>query len=92
MPTKSIDYDLDDFDLDEIIEHLSWESDSLSKAQVSKIKEIINDSEESLSDTPSNSMIDQMKMEVILQHLDKYDYLQICEMFEGKLPYQTPSK
>jgi hypothetical protein len=92
MPTKSIDvdYDLDDFDLDEIIDHLSWNSEELTKEQVSKIKEIINDSEESI--TPSNSMINQMKMEVILQHLDKYDYLQICEMFEGKLPYQTPLK
>jgi hypothetical protein len=92
MPTKSIDvdYDLDDFDLDEIIDHLSWNSEELTKKQVSKIKEIINDSEESI--TPSNSMINQMKMEVILQHLDKYDYLQICEMFEGKLPYQTPLK
>jgi len=92
MPTKSIDYDLDDFDLDEIIEHLSWNSNELTRGQVAKIKSVINDAEESLSDTPSNSMIDQMKMEVILQHLDKYDYLQICEMFEGKLPYQTPSK
>ena len=92
MPTKSIDvdYDLDDFDLDEIIDHLSWNSEELTKEQVSKIKEIINDSEESI--TPSNSMINQMKMEVILQHFDKYDYLQICEMFEGKLPYQTPLK
>jgi hypothetical protein len=92
MPTKSIDidYDLNDFDLDEIIDHLSWNSEELTKAQVSKIKEIINDSEESI--TPSNSMINQMKMEVILQHLDKYDYLQICEMFEGKLPYQIPLK
>jgi hypothetical protein len=92
MPTKSIDidYDLNDFDLDEIIDHLSLNSEELTKAQVSKIKEIINDSEESI--TPSNSMINQMKMEVILQHLDKYDYLQICEMFEGKLPYQTPLK
>jgi len=92
MPTKSIDvdYDLDDFDLDEIIDHLSWNSEELTKEQVSKIKKIINDSEESI--TPSNSMINQMKMEVILQHFDKYDYLQICEMFEGKLPYQTPLK
>jgi hypothetical protein len=64
MPTKSIDvdYDLDDFDLDEIIDHLSWNSEELTKEQVSKIKEIINDSEESI--TPSNSMINQMKMEV----------------------------
>jgi hypothetical protein len=38
------------------------------------------------------SLIDQMKMEVILENLDKYEYLEICEMFEGKLPYQTPLK
>jgi hypothetical protein len=40
MPTKSIDvdYDLDDFDLDEIIDHLSWNSEELTKKQVSKIK------------------------------------------------------
>jgi hypothetical protein len=106
MASKSIDvdYDLNDFDLDEIIEHLSWESSSLSRAQVSKIKQIINDSEESLSDeilnenklyksiTFRNSMIDEMKMEVIIQNLDKYGYLEICEMFEGKLPYQTTLK
>jgi ADP-dependent phosphofructokinase/glucokinase len=106
MPTKSIDvdYDLDDFDLDEIIEHLSWNSNELKRGQVTKIKSVINDAEESISDEILNentlykaiasrkSMIDQMKMEVILQHLDKYCYLQICEMFEDKLPYQTPSK
>ena len=87
MPTKSVDvdYDLNDFELNEIIEHLSLESSYLTKAQVRKIKQIVNDSSES-------SMIDQMKMNVITQNLDKYDYLQICEMFEGKLPYQTPLK
>ncbi|MEI6880375.1 MAG: hypothetical protein WCK82_03455 [Bacteroidota bacterium] len=106
MPTKQIDVDCDlsDFELDEIIEHLSWESSSLTRAQVSRIKHIINDSEESLSDeilnenklyksiTSRNSMIDEMKMEVIIQNLDKYGYLEICEMFEGKLPYQTTLK
>ena len=106
MASKSIDvdYDLDDFEMDEIIEHLSWNSNELTRGQVAKIKSVINDAEESLSDEILNentlykaiasrkSMIDKMKMEVILQHLDKYDYLQICEMFEGKLPYQTPSK
>jgi hypothetical protein len=87
MPTKSVDvdYDLNDFELNEIIEHLSLESSYLTEAQVRKIKQIVNDSSES-------SMIDQMKMNVIAQNLDKYDYLQICEMFEGKLPYQTPLK
>jgi hypothetical protein len=42
--------------------------------------------------TKRTSLIDQMKMEVILENLDKYEYLEICEMFEGKLPYQTPLK
>lgn len=68
--------DLDDFDTNEIIEHLSWKSSSLSQNQISRINNIIISSR--------NSMIEQMKMEVILQNLDKYDYLQICEIFEGK--------
>jgi hypothetical protein len=33
------------------------------------------------------SLDDEMKLSVILNNLDKYSYLEICEMFEAKLPF-----
>jgi hypothetical protein len=33
------------------------------------------------------SLDDLMKLNVIMDNLDKYTYLEICEMFEGKLPF-----
>jgi hypothetical protein len=33
------------------------------------------------------SLDDVMKLNVIIDNLGKYTYLEICEMFEGKLPF-----
>ena len=71
----------DNYSLEEIVDYLSWNSNSLSKNQISELKDIVMGS--------TASMLNQMKMVVIEENLDKYSYLQICEMFEGKLPYQT---
>ena len=72
--------------------HISEDNRICPNVEESLSDEILNENELYKAIASRKSMIDQMKMEVILQHLDKYDYLQICEMFEGKLPYQTPSK
>ena len=94
--SREVEFDLSDFSLEEILEHLDSNSNELTKVQKNKLKEIIDDVEEDLTfrelcDDPMyqaatsvSSLNNVMKMEVIVANIDKYTYPQICELFEGK--------
>lgn len=96
--TKSveIDYELDDFSIEEILDHLEWEADNLTTFELTKLKKIVKDTDECFADQvlAENylyqkienlpSAVDRWKLEVILENLHKYTYAEICEMFENK--------
>lgn len=96
--TKSVelDYDLDDFTTEEIIDHLEWEADNFTTFELQKLKKIVKDSDECFADQvlaenylyqkidTLPSAVDKWKLEVILENLHKYSYTEICEMFENK--------
>ncbi len=89
-----VDMDLDDFDIDEIIDHLKWHGDELTVRQVNNIREITKDCEYNFAEEEleknelyqklkvHDSLNDVMKLEVIASNLDKFSYQEICEMFE----------
>lgn len=92
--SKMVEYDLDDFEVDEIIDHL----DGLcvfTQEQTRKLKSIINDSEEEYSEeilkenelyqaviACNNSLDDTMKLELILDNLGDVSYDQIYKLFK----------
>ena len=89
------EFDLDEFDFDEIIEHLNWNQNELTRSQVNTLRRIIKDCEycfaqEELDKNEiyqkikslSNSLNDIMKLEVILSNINKFNYEKICEIFE----------
>lgn len=96
MGTKivEVDMDLDDFEIDDIIEHLKWNSEDLNVRQVSEIREITKDCEYEFAQEELlknvlyqkiktfDSLNDTMKLEVVLTNLDKLSYNQICDIFE----------
>jgi hypothetical protein len=94
MGKKDIDIDLDDFSIDEIIQHLTWESDKITKTQLNDLKSLTKDVAEDISEQvlkentlyqkiiSLESSVDKWKMDVILKNLDKFNYLEICEIFE----------
>ena len=94
MATREVEFDLDDFDFDEIIEYVCDNADIIDRSQNAKLKRAIRYSEESYVDevlgendlyrklSRLESLTDVMKLEVILENLDKVDYLKICEIFE----------
>lgn len=94
MGKKNIDIDLDDFSIDEIIQHLTWESDKITKTQLNDLKSLTKDVAEDISEqvlkenilyqkiVSLDSSVDKWKMDVILKNLDKFNYLEICEIFE----------
>ena len=91
-----IDYDLDDFTTEEIIEHLGWEADNLTDHELTELKKIVKDVDECFAEQVLaenylyqqiervTSAVDSWKLDVILDNLDKYTYTEICEMFEKK--------
>jgi hypothetical protein len=90
----SIEVELDDFSFDEIIEYVCDNADYINSYQNGLLKKAIRYSEESYVDevldenqlyrklSRLESLNDVMKLEVILENLDKLDYSQICEIFE----------
>lgn len=86
--------DLDDFEIDDIIEHLKWNADELNVRQVGKIREITKDCEYEFAQEELdknelyqklkvfNSLNDVMKLEVIISNLDNFSYNEICKFFE----------
>lgn len=86
-----IDIDLDEFDDDEIINHIEKIYRHLNEKQINKLRKICNFSirdnlknDKLLSKIKKeNLLINDMKLEVILSNIDKYDYLKICEIFEN---------
>jgi hypothetical protein len=91
-----IEFDLDDFTTEEIIDHLEWEADNLTTFELQRLKKIVKDTDECFADQvlgenylyqqieSLTSAIDRWKLDIILKNLDKYTYLEICEMFENK--------
>lgn len=89
-----VDMDLDDFEIDDIIEHLKWNADELNVRQVGKIREITKDCEYEFAQEELdknelyqklkvfNSLNDVMKLEVIISNLDNFSYNEICKFFE----------
>jgi len=94
MASREVEFDLDDFDFDEIIEYVCDNAGFIDRSLNAKLKRAIRYSEESYIDevldenelyrklSRLESLTDIMKLEVILENLDKLDYLQICEIFE----------
>ena len=86
-----INIGLDEFDSDEIINHLENISKHLTEKQINKLRKIcgLSPSENfkyvNLSEKikKENLLVNDMKLEVILNNLDKYDYAKICEIFEN---------
>ena len=97
MGTKivEVDMDLDDFEIDDVIEHLKWNAEELNVRQVGKIREITKDCEYEFAQEELlknvlyqkiktfDTLNDTMKLEVILTNLDKFSYNQICDIFEN---------
>lgn len=91
-----VDYDLDDFTTEEIIEHLKFEASNFTTHELKELKEIVKDTDECFAEQvlSENSLyqkivslpssIDVWKLEIVLENLHKYSYLEICEMFEDK--------
>lgn len=94
MPSKEVEFDLDDFEMDDIIEHLKWNGETLNIRQVGKIRDIIKDCEYEFAQEELlknvlyqkiktfDSLNDTMKLEVILTNLNKFSYNEICDIFE----------
>lgn len=94
MATREVEFDLDDFDLDEIIEYVCDNAELIDRRQNTQLKTAIRYAEESYIDevlgendlyrklSRLESLTDVMKLEVILENLHKLDYLKICEIFE----------
>jgi|Laugrespbdmm15dd_1035085.scaffolds.fasta_scaffold154972_1 hypothetical protein len=94
MASKEVEFDLDDFDFDEIVEYVCDNAEFIDLRLNAKIKRAIRYSEENYVDeilgenelycklSRVESLTDAMKLEVILENLDKLDYSQICDIFE----------
>jgi hypothetical protein len=94
MPIREVEFDLDDFDFDVILEYVCENADGITIRQNELLKKAIRYAEESYSDevlaendlyckvSKIESLTDVMKLEVILENLHKLDYLKICEIFE----------
>ena len=84
--SREVEFDLSDFSLEEILEHLDSNSNELTKVQKNKLKEIIDDVEEDLTfrelcDDPMyqaatsvSSLNNVMKMEVIHPKENVYNW------------------
>jgi hypothetical protein len=92
--TKEVEYDLDDFEVDEIIDHLDGLCE-FTREQTQKLKRIINDSEEEYAEevlkenelyqaviSVNETLLDTMKLELILGNLGNVSYDQIYELFK----------
>lgn len=85
---------LDDFSIDEILEHLEWRADYITLSQLNQLKTITKDTDESFAEQmlaenalyqkiiSLDSAVDMWKMEVIIQNLQKFSYTEICQIFE----------
>lgn len=86
-----IDVDLNEFSDDEIINHIEHVYKHLNEKQINKLRKICGFSiKENFQNDKilkkikeKNLLVDDMKLEVILSNIDKYDYLKICEIFEN---------
>jgi hypothetical protein len=76
MASVTVDVDLDDFDLDELLEEIEDRYNSRYNSKNGKYKKLIEDwandlfEIEPLTNIPL-SMLDQMKIDFLMQHLDK---------------------
>jgi len=100
--TVELEFEIDEFKTDELITEIGYrvEGGDLSKQQIDKLKEIIKHDEEAMLESyileheqhrfvEKASLSNVMKLDVIFKNLDKFTYLDICEIFEGPQPYQS---
>lgn len=95
MAEKVIYVDLDDFDVDDIIEHLNHET--ITHEQKKRLKQIIRDAEVDLAEEIlsqdvlyqklskiQDSMVEEMKLEIVLNNISKFSLTEIIDLFENK--------
>jgi hypothetical protein len=71
--TTNVEVDIDDFSVEEIATHLRYRQ--ITNSERTLLKKAINDAS---LDTLDN----EMKMDVILSNINKFNYNQICCFFE----------
>lgn len=93
--SEGFDSDLDDFSIEEILDHLEWEADSMTQSELNKLKKIAKDTDETFAEQvlaentlyqkiiSLGSAEDVWKMEVIIENLRKFTYTEICQIFEN---------
>ena len=85
-----IDIQLDEFGDDEIINYLERNIHHVSSKNLSRLRSLCGFKQPPTSSfgelyekiSKRNLFVDDLKMEIILKNIDKYDYQQICEFFE----------
>jgi|LakMenEpi03Aug12_release.lakeMendotaPanAssembly.Ray.scaffolds.fasta_scaffold852263_2 hypothetical protein len=85
-----VDIKLDNFSDDEIISYLERNINHIGPKNLNRLRTLcgfrqsvnLDLGEEYQKIRKRNLFVDNLKMEVIINNFDKYDYQQICEFFE----------
>ncbi len=92
--SEEFESDLDDFSMEDILDHLEWEADSMSLDELNKLKKIVKDTDETFAEQVLSenrlyqkiealtSAEDHWKIDVVLENLHKFSYVEICQIFE----------
>lgn len=91
---REVEFDLDDFTEDEMIEHLESYAHHLDMKQIKRLRNVIKEGEENLVDdilkeneiytlvTSYSTINDEIKIKIILENLHKFSLTEISKIFE----------